>query len=103
VRVYLPPGGWYHLWNGERIEGPRYLEVTAPLDWIPVYGREGTLLPLGPVVQHTGELEGKPAVTEVWAFGEPERELLTPELAPWVDDLSFEPGRMTKQSLGHPR
>lgn len=73
VRFYLPAGGWYDLWTGERLEGPRVVERTAPLDQIPVLGREGYLLPLGLVVQHTGELETegevKAKIDEVWAFG----------------------------------
>ena len=99
VHIYLPPGGWYDVWTGERIEGPHYLDTTVPLEWIPVYGREGAVLPLGPVVQHTGELEEKPAVTEVWAFGEPERASLPPEILPALEGLSFEQGQMTKQEL----
>jgi hypothetical protein len=38
-----------------------------------LYGREGAALPLGPAVQHTGELPAGPAVEEIWTFGEPER------------------------------
>lgn len=76
VTLYLPAGGWYDLANGERVEGPRALRRTAPLEEMPMYGREGHLLPLGPVVQHTGELgrggldEDAP-IEEVWAFGAP--------------------------------
>ncbi|MDP2958748.1 MAG: glycoside hydrolase family 31 protein, partial [Longimicrobiales bacterium] len=76
VTLYLPEGGWYDLANGERVEGPRALRRTVPLDQMPMYGREGHLLPLGPVVQHTGEL-GKDElgeetlIEEVWVFGAP--------------------------------
>jgi len=56
VRLYLPAGGWYDLWSGERVEGPQLIDRRMPLDQIPVYGREGQTLKLGPVVEHTGEL-----------------------------------------------
>ncbi|MBN1178552.1 MAG: glycoside hydrolase family 31 protein [Anaerolineae bacterium] len=97
VRVYLPPGVWYDVWNDERIEGPRYLELTVPLERIPVYGREGAVLPLGPVVQHTDELHGQPAVTEVWVYGEPSADLALPGLT-W-GGLPFERGRVTRVAL----
>ena len=35
------------------------IELTVPLKHIPVFGKEGTTLGLGPVVQHTGELVGE--------------------------------------------
>jgi alpha-D-xyloside xylohydrolase len=50
-RVYLPPGHWYHLWTEERLAGERFVDVPAPLDQIPVFVREGTILPLARPVQ----------------------------------------------------
>ncbi|MCJ7824001.1 MAG: glycoside hydrolase family 31 protein, partial [Anaerolineales bacterium] len=70
VRFYLPAGGWYDLWSGERFEESQLIERTVPLDHIPVFGRSGTVLPLGPAVQHTGELDPDFHLSEVWAFGE---------------------------------
>ena len=69
VRFYLPPGAWYDIWTGERLEGPQMMEVSVPLDRIPVFGREGYVLPLGPVVQHTGEIPPEKPIHEIWAFG----------------------------------
>ncbi len=58
-KVYLPEGDWFDFWSGERIVGKQWLAVNAPLDKIPVYVRSGTILPLGPVVQHTNEFDGE--------------------------------------------
>ena len=80
VRLYLPTGGWYDLWSGERLEGPRLLERTVPLEQMPIYGREGLLLPLGPAVQHTGELGSETRLEEVWAFGLPQQGIELPGL-----------------------
>jgi alpha-glucosidase len=52
-RVYLPDGAWYDFWGGSRCCGE--LEAEAPLARIPLYVRGGTVLPRGPVLQHTGE------------------------------------------------
>jgi alpha-D-xyloside xylohydrolase len=54
--VYLPAGcEWYDFWTGARLQGGQRLEVEAPLDRLPLFVRAGSILPLGPVVQHTGE------------------------------------------------
>jgi alpha-D-xyloside xylohydrolase len=71
VRFYLPAGKWYDIWNQAWIQGPGAFEWEVPLDHIPVFGREGTILPLGPAVQHTGELKAELDLEEVWAFGPP--------------------------------
>jgi len=44
--VKFPAGKWVNLWNGETIEGGRELSVSAPLDTIPVYVREGAAMVL---------------------------------------------------------
>jgi alpha-glucosidase (family GH31 glycosyl hydrolase) len=54
-RVYLPPGTWVHPFTGETTEGGRFLTVDAPLDTVPMWLRENTVLPLGPVRQHVDE------------------------------------------------
>ncbi len=53
--VYLPRGSWFDFWTGERHAGPRGVTIPAPLDRLPLLVRGGAILPLGPVVQHTGE------------------------------------------------
>lgn len=80
VRFYLPAGSWYDLETEERVVGPRVMTRTVPVDTIPVYGRERFLLPLGPEVQHTGELTAGAAPNEVWAFGIPRHDLELPGL-----------------------
>lgn len=71
VRFYLPAGRWYDIWNQTWLEGPGYFEREVPIDHIPVFGREGFLLPLGPVVQHTNELKPGIDLKEIWIFGQP--------------------------------
>ena len=89
VRFYLPPGGWYDLWSGERYEGHQLFECTVPLDHIPVFGREKTILPLGPAVQHTGELDPGLHLNQVWVFGEPREGIIMPGL-----ELAVENGKI---------
>jgi alpha-glucosidase (family GH31 glycosyl hydrolase) len=54
-RVYLPHGNWYDFWTGERIAGGREIDRAVDLETMPLYVREGSIVPLSPVKQHTGE------------------------------------------------
>lgn len=57
--VYFPKQcGWYDLYTGEHIEGGQSLIVDAPYERIPVFVREGSIIPYGPEIQYTDE---KPA------------------------------------------
>jgi alpha-glucosidase len=51
--VYLPGGAWYDFWSGERLSGE--VKTSTPLERMPVYVRAGSVLPIGPVLQHTDE------------------------------------------------
>ena len=57
--VYLPKGaGWVDFWTGKRSAGGETIDAAAPIDHIPVFVREGSIVPMGPLVQYTAE---KPA------------------------------------------
>ena len=49
--VYLPAGEWFDFWTGERLEGGRKLDVSKPMDQIPVYVKGNSLLALAKPVQ----------------------------------------------------
>ena len=53
--LYLPAGTWYDFWSGETESGGPTLTAPAPLARIPIYVRAGSLLPMGPPMQYTGE------------------------------------------------
>lgn len=60
-RVYFPKGGaWVDWWTGARYEGGREAEVDAPLNRLPLFARAGAVIPVQPVVQHTGEMPRVP-------------------------------------------
>ena len=80
VRFYLPSGKWFDIWKQTWIDGPGMFEWEVPLDHIPVFGREGTILPLGPAVQHTGELKVGLDLEQVWVFGSPRSGIQLPGL-----------------------
>ena len=66
VRVYLPDDVWYDFATGQRVTGGRELDRAVPLDGVPLYVRGGSILTLGPVVQHTRDLPGGPLDVQVY-------------------------------------
>jgi len=73
IQVYLPEGdAWWDLNTGWRYEGGTTLTVEAGLDALPLFGREGHMLCLGPTAQHSGDFNSARILDEVWMFGMPE-------------------------------
>jgi alpha-glucosidase len=53
--VYLPEGGWVDYWTRKRVRGGDFVEASAPLDIVPMFLREGSIVPLGPEMNFVGE------------------------------------------------
>ncbi len=53
--VYLPEGNWYDYWSGELYKGENSHIVSGKLHEIPMYIREGTIIPHYPVQRYVGE------------------------------------------------
>ena len=59
--VYFPnDGAWYNLYTGEIIEGGQKLSVDAPYERMPLYVREGSILPAGPEIEYTNQKPDAP-------------------------------------------
>lgn len=71
--LHLPPGGWIDWWTGERYEGPGELTVAAPLETLPLFLREGGIVPLL-----------RPTIDTISPTDEPER----------VDSFDTDAGRL---------
>ncbi|MGO4911829.1 glycoside hydrolase family 31 protein [Leeuwenhoekiella sp. W20_SRS_FM14] len=54
-RMYLARGTWYDFWDKTVIEGGRELWVDADLDRIPMFVKEGSIIPRYPVQQYVEE------------------------------------------------
>jgi alpha-glucosidase len=72
-KVILPGGKWYDFWTGKPQRGE--FIADAPLERIPLYVRAGSVVPLGQVLQHTGEwppdflrLHVYPGTGESWLY-----------------------------------
>lgn len=53
--VYLPEGSWYDFYTGECLEGRRYITYAAPLERLPLFVRDNTILPMGTDMQQVTE------------------------------------------------
>src|SRR5260370_2240982 len=53
--VYLPAGEWFEYWTGQLYRGNQSYEIAAPLERWPLFVRANSILPMGPLMQHTGE------------------------------------------------
>ncbi|MDT0608528.1 glycoside hydrolase family 31 protein [Croceitalea rosinachiae] len=56
-RMYLPKGKWYNYWTEEVVEGGVEKWVSADIDKIPLFIKEGAVIPKYPVQQYVGEKE----------------------------------------------
>ncbi len=66
--VYLPRGcDWYDFWTGDRQPGDRTLQSRAGLDIMPLYVRSGSIVPMGPAAQWSGENADGPIELRIYA------------------------------------
>ena len=60
-KCYLPAGwGWYDFWTGKRYEGGQWIAVDGILDKIPVFIREGSIIPMEQGLEYAGEVSDNP-------------------------------------------
>ena len=66
-RVYLPAGvKWYDFWTGELKEGGKEITADAPLARMPLFVREGSIVPMGPEIQYADEKPADPVELRVY-------------------------------------
>lgn len=54
--IYLPAGcGWYDFYSGKHYDGGQNVTIDAPLDKIPMFVEEGSIIPVGPEIQYAEE------------------------------------------------
>jgi alpha-D-xyloside xylohydrolase len=54
--VYFPEScGWYDFYTGKYFTGGQKIKADAPYERLPLYVREGTILPVGPEINYTDE------------------------------------------------
>jgi alpha-D-xyloside xylohydrolase len=65
--VYLPATcGWYDFYTGKYYTGGQTLQAEAPLDRIPVFVKEGSIIPAGPEIQYSTQKAADPITLYVF-------------------------------------
>ncbi len=74
--VYLPAGAsWYDFNSGRKIAGGQVVEAAAPLTRMPLYVREGSIVPVGGAIQYTLEAPAAPITLFVFTGADASFEL----------------------------
>ncbi|HEY4154287.1 MAG TPA: TIM-barrel domain-containing protein, partial [Puia sp.] len=59
--VYLPAGqGWFNFYSGTYESGGQKISADAPYGRMPVFVKEGSIIPFGPALQYTSEKPADP-------------------------------------------
>jgi alpha-D-xyloside xylohydrolase len=65
--VYLPAGtGWYDFYTGKKYVGGQTIAAAAPLSTMPVFVKEGAIVPTGPAIEYTDQKPNAPVVFVVY-------------------------------------
>ena len=65
--VYLPAScGWYDFYSGKFVPGGRKIEADAPYERMPLFVKEGSIIPVGPEIQYTDEKPADPLTLYVY-------------------------------------
>ncbi|MFO7622668.1 MAG: glycoside hydrolase family 31 protein [Bacteroidales bacterium] len=65
--VYFPAAyGWYDFYTGKFFAGGQDLQVDASYERLPLFVKEGSIIPAGPEVQYTGEKTADPLT--LWVY-----------------------------------
>ncbi len=66
-KVYLPGAyGWYDMRSGGYYAGGEVVDAAAPYDYMPVFVREGSVIPFGPEMQYASEKPADPLTLYVY-------------------------------------
>jgi alpha-D-xyloside xylohydrolase len=94
--VYLPKtSGWYDFYTGEYLLGGQTINAKAGLSRIPVYVKEGSIVPTGPKIQYTSEKSADPLTLYVFTGKDASFSLYEDE----GDNYNYEQGKYTNIPL----
>ncbi len=65
-RMYIPRGKWYNYWTKEVLVGGMEKWVVADIGKIPLFVKEGAIIPNYPIQQYVGELEITELVLDIY-------------------------------------
>jgi alpha-D-xyloside xylohydrolase len=65
--IYLPAStAWTNFWSGESFTGGKRIDVSSPQSIIPLFVRSGSIVPMGPDIQYTGQKPADPIELRIY-------------------------------------
>ena len=65
--VYLPIGtGWTNFWTGAHLRGGQTINAAASIDQMPLFVRDGAILPFGPELQYAAQKPADPIELRIY-------------------------------------
>ena len=90
--VYLPKSSaWYDFWTGKSFKGGQTIKAAAPQDKIPVFVKGGSIVPIGKLMQYTGEKLNDTLEIRIYKGADAEFSLYEDE----GDNYNYEKGKYT--------
>ncbi|TKK68901.1 DUF5110 domain-containing protein [Ilyomonas limi] len=66
-KLYLPAGqGWYDIYSSKYYTGGQWITADAPYERMPLFVKEGSIVPTGPALQYTSEKKADPITLFVY-------------------------------------
>jgi alpha-glucosidase len=66
-QVYLPKGNWIDYNNPQKTyKGKQHIDYDTPLDVIPMFVKEGAIIPKMPVMPYIGAMKNAPVILEIF-------------------------------------
>jgi len=90
--VYLPKSaGWFNFWTGKHFNGGQSIKTDAPLDKIPLFVKAGSIIPMGKIIQYSGEKSADTLDIRVYKGADAKFDLYEDE----GENYNYEKGRYT--------
>jgi alpha-glucosidase len=95
-RMYFPIGNWYNLWNDELIKGGKEIRVEADIESMPIFIKEGAIIPKYPIQQYVGEKQIDELTLDVYYKNGKEKSELYEDAN---DGYDYKKGRYSQRSF----
>lgn len=69
-KFWLPAGKWADFWTAAVHEGPKVMEVDCPIDYMPVFVRMGSIIPMQPDMDYVNQKPVDPLTFEIYPEGQ---------------------------------
>ena len=64
--LWVPPGTWTNVWTGDTISGPQLYTASVSLTEMPLFVKQGSIIPLAPDMEYTSQKSWDPVTLDVY-------------------------------------